>query len=618
MNDLFKKNGDFNIHDSLDDRMSNKDLNDELIHEATRIADDLEMSAKCSPNGVYWRINSSGTYYQDQNTSPELTLYLGVGGILLFLLEMYRARKEDKYLSILHQCASWIYRQSLLNQSMGFYGGRFGTVYTLLEIFKTTGKAKYTDWCHEMVFDFKVENSVIPTNNLHNGIAGELLGLTHMLSIDQDSKTWNILENNLKLLIDRAKTIKDGIYWDDPFIGFNNLSFINGNLGIAYALTQLWNLTGDKNVYWLLSKVHNFLQRVCDKFERKNYSWNFSRELIFPADLQINESFHRVESVERLSKTFHLGQSDNIESGLAGDGLFALEIFKKSHDKVFLETAHRIAYELISRQRTKNVHSQTLGLFNGTTGIGYFFLKLVEHGDSIINPAIRNSIASTKQSPIVPHTKEYWLSKSYPYTISLVKQNMNRQSFEVRVEDNATFDPVSDNIRALVSEGEQVQEIYNIESAKTLFEERYLFIEHNDLITKLISARQKFDKNQILACTFNVNPYAQMIELTSYGKKIFQTERLLVCSTTQGSKTYHLNNTDILILEILKNRSSKLSNSLTEFKKHVEFSNPQEETEIDEFFINQLKVYALREIITLEEESFWRKLLHKSKFFRDY
>ena len=591
---------------------ANHDFKNKLLEYCFQEADSLIQKAKCGQDGIYWRINDSGRLYNDYYNRPDPSIYHGVGGILLFILEVFRINKEIKYFNLLTECSSWLFNQCILRPAPGFYNGCSGILYIFLEIFQSTGDSRFLEWSNKILQAKRNTTEPLHTNGLFNGLAGESLGLLKLFSLNSDPRILTLIENNIEILFDRAKITDNGIYWYDPMIGINNLSFISGNLGIAHTLQQIGLLLKDPEITWCIHQVKNFIRTSTQQNNFRNSNWNFSQTLIHK-DIPISNAFQD-KPINLKIDPFNKRNSINysIASGLAGSGLFQLELYNIKLEKRFLDNANTIAGHILNTIHRENTLNHPIGLFKGTVGIAYFFLKLLQKESSIINPTI---LSGDKQ--ILKANRKIslqrWRYKTFPTTMIFAKKMLPPVKFEEMSKSISEFDPFSSRwLKKLFNYQSNLEEIYSIDCFAKLLQKQETIFNINFLMSKKLSSLSIFRRKKFTHCISKINPNVKLVELSLYLKEYFKAEQLFICLTSNGVKIYPLRKTDILILKIIGTKISSIHKNSMDFMEHSYYSNLGEKEEIKSFFIKQLHEFATKEMIYLELPK-WQSFINRLK-----
>jgi hypothetical protein len=115
-----------------------------ILSEAIRIGDELLKHAETDKDGMSWETMAS-TGNNDITFSKSESMYTGVAGIALFLLELYRATGDLKYLNASEESMKWVDNSCKKNPigSYAFITGKMGVSFAMLRMYEVTGRKEY-------------------------------------------------------------------------------------------------------------------------------------------------------------------------------------------------------------------------------------------------------------------------------------------------------------------------------------------------------------------------------------------------------------------------------------------------------------------------------------------
>lgn len=224
------------------------------------------------------------------------------------------------------------------------------------------------------------------------GISGAILGLLSLYHQTQEPK---ILERAINcgqhLLNHQVKVAGIPQAWNilqqDQYIGF-----FHGAGGIAYALLRLYAVTADSSYLEAAKAAMTyewsvFLQESEENIQSSRF--NIAGEIILArlSILDTRDVYQELETVLKTTFTNDLIDVDSIECGNFGKiEMLLLSSQKIDHPELREEALKRASYIVNRGQLTGGYQFLNLpisvfnpGLFQGTAGIGYELLRLVEN-----------------------------------------------------------------------------------------------------------------------------------------------------------------------------------------------------------------------------------------------
>ena len=420
-----------------------------LLNEARRIGDQLLAEAKTDSCGMYWETMNMDTNRCITFEKSE-SIYSGVSGIVLFMLELYKQTRAGKYMDAATEGMRWVidYCQKNPSQYYAFFTGRMGVSYTLLKMFEATGESHYLEKALATAQPCigTLEGNGI--DDLINGTAGTLLGLLHLHAASGETWILEAIDGFIKNLIHHAHPGPVGLYWDRSPQSISGLcGFSHGAAGIGFVFLELGRYFQNDSFLELAEQAFLYERHF---FDKEKLNWPDLRKGIY-SDEDYQE--HKKAFLEKDPEFFTRGGDMNAWChGAAGTGLSRLRAFQLLNEPVYkkealaaiektsrtdiecdvptsplfilchggggnaelflyayqildenryLSMAEKIAHKAIAFHRDKNYyHSgfrgkdndnrEDLSLFMGVAGIGYFLLRLLAPHDvpSILIPKI--------------------------------------------------------------------------------------------------------------------------------------------------------------------------------------------------------------------------------------
>jgi lantibiotic modifying enzyme len=187
----------------------------------------------------------------------DISLYSGIPGILLFMLEMHNATGDSIYLDLAVKggltLTDTIPDSIISTNQLGLYTGAGGIAFTLKELYKSTNdkrfKSGYYAWLR------KIEEHLLndKNNDLFGGITDIIygaagIGLVFLDTFKSDNEDW--IKDNVILcaeyLISKAVPQPTGLTWKmSPQMPYYMDNFSHGTAGISFFLLEAFTLTGN-------------------------------------------------------------------------------------------------------------------------------------------------------------------------------------------------------------------------------------------------------------------------------------------------------------------------------------------------------------------------------------
>lgn len=418
--------------------------------------------------GIYWRsfkidiLNNKWMYDANDNG-----IYSGNAGIILYLIELYKATNDDEYLTAIRASAERIAHQIVKAeaQNCSFYTGASGIAYTFLKIYEITSDNYYLDFAEDLVT--KCSSTIVARNELFSGLAGELLGLGHVHAATRNPIILELIREKINSLVDSTKIDTHGLYWDfSPHLSKFLGGFSHGISGIVFALFELSKYLNSPNLLWLAKqgmacenslynkKANNWLDyRAPLKLESdqrpqpKDFlAWchgavgvGLARLSISDQDIEANRDVRLARdkvhsSIIKINKDI---TNYTLCHGFCGLGMFLNVLYARLKDPIDYNLSLRIADQALNSNNKQSTFlngypifndKQDFGLFNGLSGIGYYYLNTLSPQDcTVLNPSI--------SKPIVK--KRHFMG-----SISLFKRTIIKKNFGLKIS-GPTVDKIS-------------------------------------------------------------------------------------------------------------------------------------------------------------------------------
>jgi len=458
--------------------------NEKLLQVVTRIYQDLAADARKGKDGIFWETITIVPNENQILKNTNETLLNGVSGILVFFTEYYKLTNEPACLEKMLQTAEWLIHHCNNNKisSVGFYSGRSGVAYALMQLSILTDDQKLLNEAENIIAScnrYITENKRVVPANLGNGISGTLLVQLMLFDLCKKESILHDIERNLDALITHLRINDSGIHFDELIYSRKPLiSFPEGNSGIGHVLFQLGHYLNNTTAISLAHQLFDY-ENACYSHVRKNWPdftnaefFNKNRDEYISSYKKRNKKFFdtetdnvswytgapsvgfaRITSVElgfkeyagdvnkAAEKTLDFverslsNKKDNkftLLSGLAGAGLYLLDVQTCNNSTSYLPAIHAIAndairqYEQLTYFKSDHYYATEVAditLFTGECGVGYFFIQLLKNrpDTSIVRPTL-NSVEKTTYT-----ITGFELNKVY----SALLQSYYSKSFEV-------------------------------------------------------------------------------------------------------------------------------------------------------------------------------------------
>ena len=505
--------------------------NEKLLQIATRIYQDLAADARKGKEGIFWETITIVPNENQVLKNTNETLLNGVSGILIFLTEYYELTKEPACLEKMLQTAEWLIDHCRNNKisSVGFYSGRAGVAYALMQLSSLTGNQQFLEEAENIIAScsryIPKKKKMIPAN-LGNGISGTLLVQLMLFDRCKKESLLRDIEQNLNALITHLRINESGIHFDELVYSRKPLiSFPEGNSGIGHVLFQLGHYFNNATAIGLAHQLFDY-ENACYLPVRKNWPdftnaefFNKNREEYVNSYKKRNKKFFdtetdtvswytgapsvgfsRLTAVERgftkyatdvntaAEKTLDFvehslrSKKDNkftLLSGLAGAGLYLLDVQRHNNNASYAPVILAIAndaikqYEQLAYFRSDHYYATEVAditLFTGECGVGYFFIQLLKNsrGKSIVRPALDFVEKTQYTIPFELNNVYSALLQSYyskSYELLKTLNHADKLTFEGR--SLREFHTVYTNYVAGVSEGnKKLKSILDFEKTK--------------------------------------------------------------------------------------------------------------------------------------------------------
>ena len=293
-------------------------------------------------------------------------LYSGMGGVILFFVELYRSTEETSYLAEAESGADYLLAQlpaeSSPGASAGLYTGFAGVGYVLEEVYKATDRAKYhagAKHCLDLLESSgeKIGEGVQwgKVTDIISGGAGIGLYLLYAHQETGEERAKALAEQAGRRLLELGTAENDGLKWRmDPDSDMMMPNFAHGTAGISYFLARLHRATGEPEFLDGALAGGRYLQSITNE-----------EGLIF----------HHVPGGEDL---FYLGWCH----GPVGTGRLYYELWRQTKDErwreALVKASRGVMESGIPQVRTEGFWNN-VSQCCGSAGVADYFLYLFEN-----------------------------------------------------------------------------------------------------------------------------------------------------------------------------------------------------------------------------------------------
>ena len=413
-----------------------------LLSESINIGNKLLDSVVKGDAGWYWY-----TFDSEGNQAINYNFYNGNSGIVYFLNELYKKKANPSIKEAIDEGCKWLInicsKETSIN--LALYCGFGGVVFTLLQVGKHFNKQEYIEAAISIAKKGKGYYYDNKCDILH-GSAGAIITLLHLYN--ETKLDWVKQEIGVSIdhLLHNVIVTNEGITWDRSGGAVRPLcGFAHGGSGIAFVFMELYNFFGNKIFYEMAIGAFNYEDAffntdinnwpdfrkdiyTSDKFEEliNDYEQNninaFSSYFYMSAwchgapgigmarinaykytgDKEQRDKYER--AVKHCREVLHYMGNDNSVShtlchGTLGNASILIDDYVLTKNESLLDEAKKIAGYCIDDKEQKGFYLGGFGriktegdmsLLMGQTGIGHFYLRVIdpEAFPSILAPSV--------------------------------------------------------------------------------------------------------------------------------------------------------------------------------------------------------------------------------------
>ena len=443
-----------------------------FIEEAKKIGDIIIHTAIKEERGWYWNIHD---HYQ-KIENPKI-IYNGSSGIILYLIELYKMTKDERYYNAIVQGTNWLMEYNINEgeRNLAFYCGTGGIIYTLIEVYKITGNQLYKHYALRLTRECNHPNH---NSDILYGTASSILTLLHLHNETNEEWLLEIITQKVISLLDESLITPAGICWERNGSSIHPIcGFAHGGAGIAFAFLELYRYF--KNEIFL--DIAEMAFEYEDQYFEKNsddiyskYNWPDLRkntydekgmsELIdayssnnvikFVSFSYMSAWCHgapgigmaRLHAYNITKKEKHLKYSNyalentlsvintknsnfTLCHGTLGNANLLLDAYVSMNNALLYEIAAKEGNNSIANKNehgffisgiAKNGEQADCDLLNGIAGIGHYYLRLIDpvNVTSVLIPSLKE--IKTNVTPLAGYDYVYLLNlmfrKIFPNT----------------------------------------------------------------------------------------------------------------------------------------------------------------------------------------------------------
>ncbi|WP_286761489.1 lanthionine synthetase LanC family protein [Salegentibacter sp. UBA1130] len=380
------------------------------------------------------------------NLSKVENIETGISGYLLFFLEVFRLNRDDLLLLKIRSLSDELINYCKKNetQNFSFYTGRAGVSYFLLQLYIATKEIKYLNESLNLIQPCQDEyfNNSYTSDYFYDGRAGTLFVLLELYKISPSDKIFNLIEIFTVKLSKNGVLSKDGLSWNSKLeVNLkDSCGFAHGASGVYYALNEVSRCFPDSGLDYILERICNY---VSNSFNDNKNNWRnyevdfltkekFTKYLkayrngstkIFDADYNIGWAsgkcgISQVFGSHSIDKSHYLiNENEDLYSGLSGIGLCLLQDYNVNCKEI-KSIAKNFINDFDSNQESG-------GLLYGNLGKMYFLVKILSEKKcySILKPFISCPKRSHhKLSKEIGSLPIHYLKRNYLRTINLYEK----------------------------------------------------------------------------------------------------------------------------------------------------------------------------------------------------
>lgn len=236
------------------------------LQTAIQVAHYLEQFEIRDKDGIYWDISNS--FQGDWEYYDNISLYAGSSGIIKFLIDLYHATDDKRFLSKAIKAGKHIVNRLLIGDELvgrafskfAFTTGLGGVIFVLDELYTETTDTTFSDIVKNLL------DEIVSVDNGKGAWSGQI-GITAdggtallLIKLAQKYQIQGAKERLYKFgqyVLSQKRVDKDGqqyylgmeLHYVNGAEGKFNSGFPLGPSGVAFTLLKLWEYTGEKSFF---------------------------------------------------------------------------------------------------------------------------------------------------------------------------------------------------------------------------------------------------------------------------------------------------------------------------------------------------------------------------------
>ena len=379
---------------------------DRFLAAAQSVADSIAALARPAVGGARWETRSY-TGKPQYSTA----VFGGTAGVVFLFADLFRVTGDPKAREVAEAAAMWVEAQSKAdlrnsNADAGLYFGVSGHGQMCLHLYEATRRER---WLRDAQARARaVARAAWPDAHVLSGSAGSVIFLLRLYQATSEQGVLDAAVRSGDHILQTAMRDAQGARWDWLREGHVRFSagFVHGASGIAYALAELWRVTGDDTLRELVCDAWAWIESVAlendqgirwDRWPGDPHTprvqWCHGAPGIGlfaarAAEILDDDSLRRF--AERCARaTLAAGDIRNNPSqchGLAGNAELFIELARVAGDASWLAHARAFGEKALAYREERDGEVRWQGdepgnyspdFMLGSAGLGHFFLRLV-------------------------------------------------------------------------------------------------------------------------------------------------------------------------------------------------------------------------------------------------
>jgi type 2 lantibiotic biosynthesis protein LanM len=214
--------------------------------------------------------------------------YSGISGMTLFFRYLANCSQDPQFLELAHEISHYLVQVaenfSLQEPDLGMMTGIAGILYTLTHLTGLHDDRELVHACNKCVAALSPVSGVESKLgfDINSGSAGIICALLAHYSTFSDLRALRVAIKHAEHIINNAETMSSGVAWREtntlPLAGF-----AHGAAGIAYALTQLFRVTGTARFKDVALEAVRFERSL---FDNDIHNWVDRRDWVRSSNLK--------------------------------------------------------------------------------------------------------------------------------------------------------------------------------------------------------------------------------------------------------------------------------------------------------------------------------------------